>query len=430
MKRHIVIALLLGTTAASYAQAQEVRDSVKIYFPVAKHYLDMGIPANERALSGIMSRLTERERDSVYAIRKIVVEGAASPEGGIKYNYNLSRNRANTLFNYISGYTELPDSVMEFSFLGRDWAGLIRLVEEDTAVPYRDETLALLRKLRREADLGILTKGDQVAQLRRLRKGVPYRYMYRNLFPELRQSNLLLWYERVPAPEIVPPVIEPPVPVYVEEPEEESPRFGCTTVETIECKPFYMDINTNMLYDAAAIPNIGVEFYLGKNLSIDANWMYAWWNSNRRHRYWRTYGGDVELRWWFGSEAHAKPLTGHNLGVYFQTVTYDFEFGGKGYMAGKPGGTLWDRANIGGGISYGYSLPVARRLNIDFEIGVGYMGGRYYEYVPDNGCYVWQATKHMHWFGPTKLGVSLVWLIGCDNYNRKKVNNEKDSIGE
>lgn len=29
-------------------------------------------------------------------------------------------------------------------------------------------------------------------------------------------------------------------------------------------KPFYMDIRTNMIYDALLIPNVGVEFDLGK----------------------------------------------------------------------------------------------------------------------------------------------------------------------
>ena len=80
-------------------------------------------------------------------------------------------------------------------------------------------------------------------------------------------------------------------------------------------KKFYMDLSTNILYDLAAVPNIGIEFYLGKNISIDANWMYAWWSKNSRHRYWRIYGGDLELRWWFGSKAHEKPLTGHHIGA-------------------------------------------------------------------------------------------------------------------
>ena len=46
-------------------------------------------------------------------------------------------------------------------------------------------------------------------------------------------------------------------------------------------------------------------------------------------------------------------------------------------MGGKPGGTLWEKMNYAVGLEYGYSLPVARRLNLDFVIGVGYWGGEY-----------------------------------------------------
>ncbi|KEJ86528.1 hypothetical protein HMPREF1002_00726 [Porphyromonas sp. 31_2] len=175
-----------------------------------------------------------------------------------------------------------------------------------------------------------------------------------------------------------------------------------------------------MLYDALLVPNIGVEFYLGKDWSVGANWMYAWWKTDRRHWYWRTYGGDMVIRKWLGKAAKEKPLTGHHLGLYGQIFTYDFETGGKGYMGGKPGGTLWDKMNYSAGVEYGYSLPVAYRLNIDFTIAVGYWGGTYYEYTPVDNCYVWQATKERHWFGPTKAEISLVWLIGRENFNKGK----------
>lgn len=187
-----------------------------------------------------------------------------------------------------------------------------------------------------------------------------------------------------------------------------------------EYKPFYMALKTNLLYDALALPNIGAEFYLGKNLSLTANWMYGWWDRNRTHFYWRAYGGDITLRWWFGPQAHDKPLTGHHLGIYGGIVTYDFELGKTGYMGGIPHHSLWDRCNGFGGIEYGYSLPVARRLNIDFTIGVGYLGGKYMKYAPLGKHYVWQSTHRLKWFGPTKAEISLVWLIGSGNFNLKK----------
>ena len=240
--------------------------------------------------------------------------------------------------------------------------------------------------------------------------------MYRNLFPELRASKIHLWYRRVWNPFKAYPVtaVEPPALPAA------PPRMEILPLALEPEKPFYMAVKTNMLYDALLVPNVGVEFYLGRDWSVAANWMYAWWKKDRRHWYWRAYGGDVAVRKWLGRQAKEKPLTGHHLGLYGQVLTYDFETGHRGYMGGEPGGTLFDRASLAGGIEYGYSLPVARRLNIDFCAGVGYLGGKYYEYVPMDDCYVWQSTKMRRYFGPTKVEVSLVWLLGKGNYNAEK----------
>ena len=177
-------------------------------------------------------------------------------------------------------------------------------------------------------------------------------------------------------------------------------------------KPFYMAAKTNMLYDLGIVPNVGVEFYLGKNFSVVGNWMYSWWKSDKAAWYWRTYGGDLAVRYWFGKKAQEKPLQGHHVGLYGQIVTYDFEVGGRGYLG--------DRWSWGAGAEYGYSLPVAKRLNIDFNLGVGYLGGEFKEYLPIDGHYVWQVTKHRHWFGPTKAEISLTWLLGRGNVNEGK----------
>lgn len=174
----------------------------------------------------------------------------------------------------------------------------------------------------------------------------------------------------------------------------------------------YWGLKTNTIYDAALVPNVGIEFYTGKGWSIAGNWMYAWWSNRGDNNFWRIYGGDVEVRRWFGKKADEKPLQGHHVGVYGQLVTYDFEFGGRGYLG--------DKWSYGAGISYGYSLPLAKRLNMDFTLGLGYLGGKYKEYLPIEGHYVWQITKRLHWWGPTKAEVSLVWLLGKGNANLRK----------
>jgi hypothetical protein len=104
----------------------------------------------------------------------------------------------------------------------------------------------------------------------------------------------------------------------------------------------------------------------------------------------------------------------------YQILTYDFQLGGEGIMAGMPNGNLVDRANHIVSFEYGYSLPISYRLNIDFAVGFGYHWGLFEEYTTTDGHFTWQATKRRQYLGPTKLEVSLVWLIGCDNYNKDK----------
>lgn len=179
---------------------------------------------------------------------------------------------------------------------------------------------------------------------------------------------------------------------------------GSHNIVEKERTPFIAAMKTNLLMDLIAIPNAGVEISLGKEWSLSANGHYAWWKSEPKNWFWRTYGGDITLRKWFGRKATSKVFTGHHVGIYGQMLTYDFATGSRGYLA--------DRWTYGAGLEYGYSLPIRKRLNIDFSVGVGYLGGEYKEYLPMDGHYVWQVTRNRHWFGPSKAEISLVWLLG------------------
>lgn len=413
MKRVLPIFWLLCLVYSS-AYAQVLQDSVKINFQSGKYQLDMNLGKNREVLEDIQEKLLLNADDSIYyRLQKVLVVGGASPEGSILLNQNLSEKRAETLFDYLSHQGTFPDSIRHFRFLGRDWEGLYQLAEKDLNLPYRDETLALLRQIAHDVKEGDTRQGDVVRKLKTFKGGKPYRHMYRECFPALRASSVYLWYQ----PVLLPPFsahtslkkeFDMPVPVLWEpeftilEPEKEPEK---------EKASFYMALKTNLLYDAALVPNIGAEFYLGKNWSVGANWMYAWWTHNTKHWFWRIYGGDLYVRKWFGKKAKETPLTGHHIGIYGQALTYDFETGERGYMGGKPGGSLWDKADYVFGLEYGYSHPIASCLNLDFTLGVGYWGGQYHEYIPMDDCYVWQTTKKRQWIGPTKAEVSLVWLL-------------------
>ena len=415
-----VILLSFLSCSVLFVSAQETRDSVKIYFHKGRTEIDLSLRDNRRSLEKISRRILEYRPDTAFSICKIMVVGAASPEGSIELNRRLSELRAKRLFDHVCGYSPLPDTLKTSVFVGRDWRGLLRLVENDPGMPGKSETVELLQGIVSEVEAS--GNGEnKINELKRLRYGIPYRYMYRNLFPDLRASCLYIWYESkrksFPAMQVISHLHDT---LYL--PCKLSPFGGETGGFQSGEKhgPFYMAVKTNMLYDALLVPNIGVEFYVGKNWSLAGNWMYAWWKSDRHHNYWRLYGGDLEVRRWFGRKASEKPLAGHHIGLYGRIFTYDFETGGPGYMGGKPGGTLWDKMNYSVGLEYGYSLPVARRLNLDFVIGVGYWGGEYHKYAPIDGHYVWKETRRRHWFGLTEAEISLVWLLGRGNYNEKK----------
>lgn len=159
-------------------------------------------------------------------------------------------------------------------------------------------------------------------------------------------------------------------------------------------------LRTNLLYDAIVVPNVGVAYKVHDRWSLLGNIAYVWLKNDGKHRYWRYFSTDVEARRWLTKTA---VNTGHHVGAYIAVYRYDLEFGGKGNQGDF---------NYGLGISYGYSLKIGRKLNLDLGIAMGYVGGKYKEYYPEDGCYVWQADKHRHYFGPTKAEATLVWNVG------------------
>ncbi|MDE5773508.1 MAG: DUF3575 domain-containing protein [Muribaculaceae bacterium] len=409
--------LLMLMMCAVNIYGEEYSDSARIQFHVSRSQLDMQYGDNGVRLERMLSWLEHQESaDSVYTVSKVRVVGAASPEGAAQYNMDLSARRAAAIFDYFRERVNLPDSATRYIYLGRDWRGLYEMVSVDENVPERDRVLDILSEVSSGNEI-TPSDGDRILrELKDAGGGESYRYMLRHIFPALRMSRLYVSYDKILSPAMIPALrSDICIPGLAAGPAETG--IGGIYGQVIECRKFYMGVKTNMLYDALAVPNIGVEFYLGRNWSLSGNWMYGWWSRNVKHDYWRVYGGDVTLRYWFGKAAHRKPLTGHHVGIYGGVVTYDFEFGGTGHMGGLPGHSLWDRCMHVAGVEYGYSLPVARRLNIDFTLGIGYLGGKEEVYHPEGGEYIWDKTIRKNWFGPTKAEISLVWLIGCGNHN-------------
>ncbi len=432
------IRLLIFTTFILFgcflSFGQESRREVCVGFPVGKSTIDTTYGDNAARLSEVISLLQAVKKDSTLQLTEVSFHGYASPEGDILLNKKLAENRRAALEEYVRGRISLPDSIVTRSEAGVAWQRLTQLVEESD-MPHKEEAMEVLRNVPECTynNKGVLIDSRR-KQLMDLQYGRTWHYMHDNFFSETRNSSVILItvINKKTTPKNTAPAEETaakkdsiavnntPAPSLADSTAiaENATKLHADSVEAEE--PFYMSLKTNLLYDALAVPNIGVEFYLGKNWSLAANWMYGWWNNKGKSHYWRTYGGDVAVRYWIGKKAQEKPLTGHHIGAYGQIFTYDILWGSKGYMGGEPGKTLWYSPNYAFGLEYGYSLPIARRLNMDFTLGMGYWGGKYYKYKFLDTHYVWRATSKRHWFGPTKAEISLVWLLGKGNSNKKK----------
>ena len=430
MKRLLSIILFLSVVASMHAMTEIItvqdtileqsKDSLQIYFRQGKTLWAPEYMDNERRLREFVDRFRELRRSQVMSkISKIYIVSGASPEGSYALNRRLSDGRAERIRNVLKQYISLPDSVIVTDSRGVNWKDLYTKVKASN-MQYRDEILDIIQNTPELDPSRGYNYELRKKTLEKLHGGAPYKYMYKEMFPELRIFYLQIgidWeryeqaqrevakemglLEKEESPELViyDTIRVPwPEPLQIELPKQP--------------KPWYMAVKTNMLYDALLTPNIGVEFYLGKNYTVSADWMYAWWRKHSIAWWHRTYGGDLEIRRYFGRVADEKPLQGWHVGLYGGIVTYDFDWGGRGYLG--------DRWSYGGGLSIGYSMPWKRRLNLDFTLGLGYLGGEYKEYLPIDDCYVWQCTKQRNYIGPTKIEVSLVWLIGRGNYNEGK----------
>lgn len=409
----VVLSMLLCLFSSEMLFASRQKDSLDftIYFRVGKSAVEPDFRGNSSKLSKIVDELTHLNQEGT--LRKLYFFSSTSPEGGLELNRRLSERRLQRLYEYIGSRVAIPDSICEFSSIGIDWKALSASVSQSDA-GYREEVV-------HELTAGDADYGERCTKLMDLSHGDAWKDMYRRFFPSLRMGRLILYYDGLYA------TAPPSVPAGGYKPEIPLPDLSPATVSLPDVSPaspqkkhrFVMAVKSNLLYDVALVPNVGVEFYLKNNWTLGGNWMYAWWKNDDRHRYWRVYGGDVYARKYLGKAASLKPFAGHHLGVYAQMLTYDFELGGRGYMGGKPGGDIWDQAHKGAGIEYGYTLPAGRRLHVDFSLAVGGLFGTCHEYTPVNGWYVWDKTKKISWVGPTKLEVSLVWLLGNGVFNEK-----------
>ena len=398
MDKRIFITLLCVIYVVNSLFAQAVHDSVFVYFRQGDSRIDTFFLKNGVEVNRMVDRYTRYRRDFQYRLKKIQVISSASPEGPYVFNVALSAKRADVIVSFLRNETASPMERVEVKSLGVDWDGLQELVFADTNMPYRNDVLDILSSP--------LEHQQRLFQLQTLQEGVPYRYMYRHLFPVLRRSRIVFEVEEAPqvdASRIIPMAEVSPFPSLLDVSRQPLMRHVGTVSDTETVQRWAL--KTNLLYDALLSPSLEVEYRFAPHWSALAEFSIAWWRNKGCHKYYQLAQFSPEVRYWLDG---MRPWKGHYFGAFLGVGHYDLQNGKEGYK-GEYGMA---------GLSYGYMFPVGRDWSLDAGIGLGYLYTEYEEYLPVDGHNVYQQTSRTNYIGPVKAKLSLVWRINQEKIDR------------
>lgn len=402
MNQPLAILTLLFSLFPTLLSAQ-TSNSI-IYFQRNAYEVDILFEDNAHEIEKLFYFLEEIEGDSERQLSMIEISGSASPEGNVASNEAIVNQRLESIARNIQDHFNIPDHLISIVNLGIAWDDLFKLVANSN-MEYRDEVVRILDNGLQDIwweDREINSRNKQLVELG---GGEPYEYMFYNFFPKLRKVTITLYYKSE-SPKSIEQVRRkatvvdmPPVK------KEQRHQKGQEQQKYLLHLPNRINIKTNLLYLAALAPNIDLEYiFLSRNsrllMSVEASLLMPWWSNKVKHQYYQLLFSEIEFKFYLGRKQR------HHLGLNIQGGLYSLKFTEIGKMGDF----------VGYGLGYGYLLPVARNMSIDFKVGVGCTYTRYQEYYLDknNDLSFSQREgeyKHKTLFVPS-VGISLVWMIG------------------
>ncbi|MCD8261725.1 MAG: DUF3575 domain-containing protein [Bacteroides sp.] len=167
-------------------------------------------------------------------------------------------------------------------------------------------------------------------------------------------------------------------------------------------------VKTNLIYGAITTPNLSLEWAPSHKVSIDVsagynNWEFGKSERNSKIKHWLVM---LEVRFWID-----EVFDGHFLGIHPFFGAYN---AGNIHLPLRIWQGLKDHQYrgyaTGIGLDYGYQWYLGHHWNLEVEWGLGYAYLNYdrYEYQKCGSCL---GNTHKHYFGPTKVGLSVVYLF-------------------
>lgn len=164
---------------------------------------------------------------------------------------------------------------------------------------------------------------------------------------------------------------------------------------------------SNALYWATTTPNIGLEMEVGKKQTAQVFMGLNPWKQSggdqSRLRHWLVM---PEYRYWFSQNFEGWFLGAHALGGQYNVGGVKFPFGLlKGLRNHRYEGWY-----VGGGITAGKQWNLSKHWNLEASLGLGYIHTAYDKFNCGT-CGEKLKSAHKNYVGPTKVALSLIYLI-------------------
>ena len=168
-----------------------------------------------------------------------------------------------------------------------------------------------------------------------------------------------------------------------------------TPSETKITTDYHLSLRANLLRWATLTPDLGVEWRICPSwgIAVNGSWTsWSWSDKDRRYALWEV---APEVRYYMGEKK------AWYLGAMFKAGQFNYKLS----ETGKQGDLM------GGGITAGYQLRLNKALDLDFNLGLGYLNADYEKYEVIDGVRVRRGNETKDWWGPINAGVTLVWKL-------------------
>lgn len=411
---------------STYADA----DYTEIHFRQNKADLDTTYMDNQRSLRHLSRVMDSLGLENIAAVEIIA---QSSPDGGLARNEWLTEHRSQVILEYMQlHFPELNDRI-SLNTVTESWENLSMYVAQDPNL-----TEANRKKILDIVDSETMSVATKKTRLknnlgRQAKIGDLYAYLLKYYYPVIRNTGIYILHNVEPVtafnmppmipyveeskpvlPDTIGPAPDKPEPHIFEEPDSTPPERKRPVVAVKTNIPYLGYFRKDLGW--APIYNVEAEWYLTENgrWTLLGEYEFPWHTAKDNHECFQIMNLQLEARRYFKKDSRH---SGHYLSAYLGANLFDICF--DGYS-----GHGYQGEGMGGGLGYGYVLPLGKKpdtrwkleffikggvymtLYDPYDAGNPFSGKYYYEWYDAPNLFM-RRNMIFRWLGPTGVGINL-----------------------